>query len=236
MVTMTQNPDPDAVLVIAFPGFTNTDSSSPLLHGVNLQVRKGERVFLTGASGCGKSTLLRILAKLEVSMANAVFCPRLPTQDARLFRAKVSYLAQDPILFDGTVLDNFELVFKLDIHKDQTFHKEKALRWLLELGLPHDILNRHVKNLSGGERQRVALVRALLLNPYVLLLDEITSALDSTTTERVERFLLSWLGHDQSRAIVWISHNQQQVTRMATRRWEIIEKQCLDRGQASGIY
>src|SRR5205807_6803377 len=108
------------------------------------------------------------------------------------YRSRVIYLHQRPALFEGTVEDNLRLPFSLKAHRAGRFDRARAVARLAGLGRDPSFLDKSHRDLSGGEAQITALVRALQLDPDVLLLDEPTAALDGTAARAVERLLEHW--------------------------------------------
>jgi putative ABC transport system ATP-binding protein len=185
--------------------------SSPL--SFNLQ--DGECIAVQGASGSGKSLLLRALADLdptpgEVSLNDK---PR-DSIPAPQWRSQVVYLPSEPGWWSDYVADHFP-------------DWEQALPWVTALCLPATIRSRTVQRLSTGERQRLALVRALMLQPQVLLLDEPTSGLDGGTTQTVERIVGEYLARGTS--ALWVTHDLEQARRVA-RRYLFVEKGLIREG------
>lgn len=169
-------------------------SERPVLSGINLRVKPGERVALAGTSGNGKSTIARLVARLYDARAGAVLVDGIDVRDIQLksLRCSVIFVPQDPVLFDITLKENL-LFGNAQATEDQLQQVARLARLenLIDR-LPRgwdEPLGPRGNRLSGGERQRVALARALLQRPRVLILDECTSALDATT----ERFVLSGL-------------------------------------------
>lgn len=161
-----------------------------VLTAVNLRVERGERVVLSGASGIGKSTIGRLVPRLYDARDGAVFVDGMDVRDIKLksLRQSVILVPQDPVLFDLTLRENLlygnlaateeELAKVIKIAQLDALVRRLANGWDEPLG-PRG------NRLSGGERQRVALARALLQRPGVLILDECTSALDSSTESRL---------------------------------------------------
>lgn len=157
--------------------FTYPKKKSPVLRGVNLKFSAGKVTALIGESGTGKSTLLKILAGILEPTSGEIFWNELQTsrmeKDSRL--SKISYAPQAPHLFDVPLIKNFTMFETLDA--------KQLKKFLFELNLPLD-LNSSQK-LSRGQLQRMGLIRALLKDTPIILLDEPTAGLDAATEEKV---------------------------------------------------
>ncbi len=173
------------------------DEGTVLLDDVSLRVDEGEAVGITGPPGAGKTLLLRAIALLDPLDGGEVrFQGRPVVADAvPAFRRKVLYVQQRPILVEGTVRDNLLLPFSFESAGSGSFDEARIGRWFEALGRGGQFLDRSVADLSGGESQIVSLLRALQLDPAVLLLDEPTSSLDDRTRMRAESLLSDWLLH-----------------------------------------
>ena len=176
--------------IFEIEGLSLHAGDSPLLAGVSFGVAGGEAVAVTGPSGCGKSTLLRALAGLRPAAAGAV---RLEGQTPSemgwpKYRRLVLYVDQQPLLLEGPVASSLSRPFSYK-SAETSFPREHAVELTRATGLPEDTLERDADSLSIGQRQRVALVRALLVEPAVLLLDEPFSALDEVSAARVTTLL-----------------------------------------------
>lgn len=192
-----------------------------LLHDVSLALAPGERAALIGPSGAGKTLLMRALALLDPLDRGAVWWRGrdVASHDVPAFRARVIYLQQRPALFEGSVEDNLRAPFALKTHRSASFDRERVRATFEALGRDDGFLAKLHRDLSGGEAQLTALVRALQLDPSVLLLDEPTAALDRETARRVEDLLAQWAGAgDGRRSLLWISHDPEQAARVADRR------------------
>jgi ABC-type polar amino acid transport system ATPase subunit len=166
--------------------------ATEILKNLSLEVFKGEAVAIIGPSGSGKSTLLRCLTLLERPSAGEIFFkgkriargPEVNT-DENVYRQQVGLVFQEFNLWNNmSVLDN---VIEAPLHvlrKTVREARELGREWLCRVGLKgHE--TKYPTELSGGQRQRAALARAFAMNPEVLLLDEITSALDVQSTARL---------------------------------------------------
>jgi len=176
-----------------------------LLKPVSLQLYQGDCVLLTGPSGSGKSTFLKILASLITPTSGQVFFRNsdITTLRAEAYRQQVSYCFQTPQLFGQTVYDNLALPWQIRRQKPQ---RDKLVAALESVNLSPDMLNKPVEQLSGGEKQRVGLLRNLQFMPEVLLLDEVTSALDEENRLSVLS-LINRIAAEEKVAVVRISHD-----------------------------
>ncbi len=152
------------------------------LNGVNQHIEKGEKVVIVGPSGCGKSTLLRCLNLLETPTSGEVWFEGVRINDGKcdvdLLRRKMGMVFQQFNLFPHkTIRQNITLApIKLKLMSEEEAN-DNATRLLNRIGLT-DKADAYPGMLSGGQQQRVAIVRALAMNPDVMLFDEPTSALD----------------------------------------------------------
>lgn len=200
-------------------GRRRPDGDGWLLADVSLELAAGERLAVAGPSGAGKTLLLRALALLdpldagEVRLAGEAPAPA----EVPAFRRRVVYLHQRPALFPGSVEENLRRPFELAAHRGRTFDFGRIAAWLRDLGRDEGFLGKVERDLSGGEIQLAALLRALQLDPTVLLLDEPTAALDAQTAGRAEALLARWLEEEAERAWIWVSHDREQAERMASR-------------------
>ncbi|OQV41139.1 iron ABC transporter ATP-binding protein FetA [Pantoea vagans] len=176
-----------------------------LLKPVSLQLYQGDCVLLTGPSGSGKSTFLKILASLITPTSGQVFFrnSEVTTLKAEAYRQQVSYCFQTPQLFGQTVYDNLALPWQIRRQKPQ---RDKLVAALESVNLSPEMLNKPVEQLSGGEKQRVGLLRNLQFMPEVLLLDEVTSALDEENRLSVLS-LINRISAEEKVAVVRISHD-----------------------------
>lgn len=176
-----------------------------LLKPVSLQLYQGDCVLLTGPSGSGKSTFLKILASLITPTSGQLFFRNsdITTLRAEAYRQQVSYCFQTPQLFGQTVYNNLALPWQIRRQKPQ---RDKLIAALESVNLSPDMLNKPVEQLSGGEKQRVGLLRNLQFMPEVLLLDEVTSALDEENRLSVLS-LINRIAAEEKVAVVRISHD-----------------------------
>ena len=213
-------------LLVQADGLVRSGPNRPLIDQASCQIFAGDQIALTGSSGSGKSLLLRSLALLdEVEQGtirwqgNAVKPHNIPR-----FRSHVIYVHQQASLTEGTVEDALREPFFLRVNKDKTYSSLQVEVLLNGLQRTEDFLSKQIADLSGGEAQLTALLRAILLQPHVLLLDEPTSALDPETAAAAESLVLNWFAEKpDDRAFVWVTHQRQQADRIANVQWQVSE-------------
>jgi lipoprotein-releasing system ATP-binding protein len=200
--------------------YPTADGELPILRGVDLELSRGEALAIVGPSGAGKSTLLYIVGVLdtptsgEVRLLDASPHQSSPLQQAAFRNQKVGFVFQDHhLLPQCTVLENVLLpAIPLGI----TAETEARARSLLErVGLSARLTHRPAQ-LSGGERQRVAVCRALINEPVLLLADEPTGNLDRATAESVGGLLLD-LNREQRTILICVTHSTELASRFPRR-------------------
>jgi cell division transport system ATP-binding protein len=181
--------------MISISNVTKSYPSAPraALDGVSLEIEKGEFVFLVGASGSGKSSLMRLILREDVPSGGEIFVlgqnlVGLPNRRVPLFRRQLGVVFQDfRLLPNKTAAQN--VAFSLEvIGKSAGYIAEAVPDVLRRVGLEHKA-NSLPSELSGGEQQRIALARAIVNNPAILLADEPTGNLDPKTSEEIMALL-----------------------------------------------
>lgn len=165
-----------------------TTNEDVILNNLSLTIEENDFLTITGASGSGKSTFLKILATLTPFSSGSFFYKgkNINEIDTIGYRREVSYCFQQPTLFGETVMDNLFFPFTI---RNLPFDEKKASQALSEVNLAENFLEKKIIDLSGGEKQRVALVRNLLFEPKVLLLDEVTTGLDKENKKVIQTLL-----------------------------------------------
>ncbi|MBE3562662.1 MAG: ABC transporter ATP-binding protein [Hydrogenibacillus schlegelii] len=190
------------------------------IDGLSATIESGERLAVLGPSGAGKSTLLFLLNRLLDPTAGSIFFRGRPLQayDPRELRRSVVLVPQRATAVSGTVADNVCLGRR--IHR-LPCPREAVAEMLAAFGLGAGLIDRDARALSGGELARVALARAVMLAPEVLLLDEVTASLDPPSAEGVLRVLFAGLSArgEGERTVVWVTHDWALARRFSSRMW-----------------
>ncbi len=189
------------------------------LDGINCEIQKGEVVVIVGPSGSGKSTLLRSLNLLEIPTSGRIFFEGVDITDKKVninqHRQKMGMVFQHFNLFSNmTVLKNMTKAPMTLLKMSKEEAEAKALELLDRVGLK-DRADAYPSQLSGGQKQRVAIVRALCMNPDVLLFDEPTSALDPEMVGEVLDVMKS-LAHEGMTMVV-VTHEMGFAREVGTR-------------------
>ena len=184
----------------------------PALNDVNLEIDDGEFVFVCGDSGSGKSTLIKLLLK-ELDPTDGTITvdgrnlARIRHKQIPKYRRNVGVVFQDfQLLMDRTVEDNLMFVLKATGWKDRVAMTKRIEGVLESVGMSSKS-HKMPHQLSGGEQQRIAIARALLNEPEVIIADEPTGNLDNETAEGIMK-LLTGINHTRGTAVVMVTHNQ----------------------------
>ena len=195
--------------------FDLSNSSTPVLNGINLDIYANDFVAITGSSGSGKSTLLSIIGLLDThSQGEYLLCG---TEVSNLSRYQMSQLRNRSIgwifqnfnlVQDMTVLENVMLPLTYQPQFEKNNAKQAVLEALKQVGMA-DKINQYPSNLSGGQQQRVAIARAIVTQPDLILADEPTGNLDSENSTLIFELLLSL--HQKGRTIIMVTHDDEQA-------------------------
>ncbi|MGA1410224.1 MAG: ABC transporter ATP-binding protein [Prochlorotrichaceae cyanobacterium] len=191
---------------------------------LNFALQPGDRRGLSGPSGMGKTLFLRSLVGLDPPSEGVIRLQGQPLTVSNIpdRRSQMTLLPQRAPLWEGTVEDNLKRPFQLKGQQGKVYHREAAAHLCGQVGRSVDFLDRSSQHLSGGERQLVGILRVLLLNPQILLLDEPTVSLDQETTLQVEALIQQWYQDHPDRAYLWVSHDRAQLDRLNVNIWEMI--------------
>ncbi|SUO96252.1 ABC transporter ATP-binding protein [Suttonella ornithocola] len=209
------------LILLSFSRLTRYNQNIILLNQATGKLEEGDRIALTGTSGSGKSLLLRALASLDPIDAGEIFYRNQQNLPPREWRAKICYLSQTPALAEGKVEDSLKAPYQYQYHQKQIYNRDFHITRLKMLGKEEDFLNRESYQLSGGEKQIVNLLRSLQFSPQILLLDEPTAALDPESKQQLEQLVLNWCTEQPTRAYIWISHDPEEASRIANRKWQM---------------
>ena len=189
--------------------FSYPDGDSEVLKDLNLTLKQGERLGISGAIGAGKSSLVNILAGLEREHKGDVkfYGKDFNSYSHEILRDHIGYVSQKPFLFADTIRENIRL--------DKELNDQEIWEYLELAGLKKDVENFPDQldtplgewgiNLSGGQKQRLTLARALARKPEVLFLDDCLSAVDTVTEERILKNLDEKL---KETTLIWVAHRK----------------------------
>ena len=217
--------------------FTGT-SAIKALDGVSVDIKKGEVVVVIGPSGSGKSTFLRCLNLLEVPTGGQILFNGVDITDKscniNLHRQKMGMVFQHFNLFPHmTILRNMTLAPVKLLHKSQEEADAQALKLLQRVGLG-DRGTAYPAQLSGGQKQRVAIVRALMMEPEVMLFDEPTSALDPEMVGEVLE-VMKELAHDGMTMVV-VTHEMGFAREVGSRVLFMADGKLVEQGTPEQIF
>ena len=209
----------DKRLLIKVEGLEKSFGKLEVLKGIDTEIYKGDVVVVIGPSGSGKSTFLRTLNLLEQPTGGKVFFEGVnitdPEVDINVHRQKMGMVFQQFNLFPHmTILKNMTLAPMKLLKKSREEAEEKAMELLKRVGL-EDRANAYPSQLSGGQKQRVAIVRALAMDPDVMLFDEPTSALDPEMVGEVLEVMKSLAA--QGMTMVVVTHEMGFAREVASR-------------------
>ncbi len=208
---MVLSPLPMSIIQIINLHKVTSKSNIPILNGINLEVNKGEILAITGESGCGKTSFLNIIGGLTRAtkgeiIINSVEISSLPDERLSIFRNRtIGFIFQNyELLEDRTCLENVTL--PLLFGDDDVNIREEGIEALEMVGLK-DKMSLLAGELSGGECQRIAVARAVVNKPEIILADEPTSNLDSRTTGKIVNVLRE-MNQKWNTTMIVVSHNE----------------------------
>jgi len=218
------NPTPNQVPLLSLKNltreFNSTESGEPLrvLRGLSLEVERGESIAIVGSSGCGKTTLLNLIGTLDQPTSGTLTfdgrnLSQLDAEELALLRnCEMGFIFQSHhLLPQCSVIENV-LVPTIAHRSTSTSDEERGRRLLDRVGLGERLSHRPGQ-LSGGERQRVAVVRALINEPQLLLADEPTGALDEDTAGKLGQLLVE-LNKEEKVTLITVTHSPSLAERM----------------------
>ena len=199
--------------IVQFKGILKRFGSVVAVEKMDFDIEEGSLVTLLGPSGCGKTTLLRMVAGLEEPTEGDIFIKGVRINDTPIHKRNLGMIFQNYALFPHkTIFDNVAFGLKYrDVSKEEI--KEKVTRTLEMVRLP-GVENRMPSQLSGGQQQRIAMARAIVIEPDVLLMDEPLSALDENLREEMRREVGN-LQHMLGVTTIFVTHDQREALSMS---------------------
>lgn len=201
-----------------------------VLKGLTGQFPKGKITTIVGPSGAGKSTVLKLcngLLSPDVGDIR-ILGKSLGDWEPADLRQQAGIALQSAPMISGTVEENLTLPYAL--HGAEV-DVDKVNRMIREVGLDTNYLQRDIRDLSGGQRQKVSIARTLLTEPEILLLDEITSALDRASRMEIEE-LIQYIHQTYGTTMIWITHNLEQAERIGHYTWVMMEGKLIEEGNS----
>ncbi len=206
--------------MIKFKNVTKTYSpSTTVLHDVSFEIEKGEFVSIVGKSGAGKSTLIKLLLGFEVPTSGEVYFQNINineinTADLQNIRRKIGSIFQDYRLFYGkTVYENVAYILEVEGKENEEINREVPK--ILDLIGLSDKMNNFPNELSGGEQQRLAIARALVNQPEVIIADEPTGNLDPYNTYEVISLLEKL--NKAGKTVILSTHDREIINKLGRR-------------------
>jgi putative ABC transport system ATP-binding protein len=165
-------------------------------------------LVVQGPSGAGKSSLLRAFARLRPISRGEMYLDGQSSLDvpAPLWRRRIHYLSQQPTMFQGSVFENICSPYSLRIMSGKAALTAEPVEKMMERLMLAVSIDQDAQTLSGGEKARISLIKSMLAEPWLLLLDEPTASLDKATRRAVLDALAHWLYEKPKRGIVLVSH------------------------------
>ncbi len=214
---------------IYFQNVSYAVDDTPILTDITGSFPDGKITTLVGPSGSGKTTVLKLCNGLVSPTSGDIYIDGRPiaSYEPTALRRHIGIALQYAPFIDGTVYDNLALPYRL---RGQSFPEQNAIEYLEKVGLDKSLLYRDGNELSGGQRQKVSIARTLINHPKVLLLDEITSALDPTSVREIEELIMN-INKTYCVTIVWITHDISQAMKIGEYTWVLKEGQLVEEGE-----
>ncbi len=215
--------------------FTDADilgGESTVVYGLNMQIYAGEMVYIVGKVGSGKTSIIRsITAESPLGGGSGTVCgyslESIRRKDIPYLRRRLGVVFQDfQLLMDRTVEENLRFVLKATGWKDESRIAARIEEVLAAVGMATKA-HKMPHQLSGGEQQRIAIARAILNDPEVILADEPTGNLDEQTAEGILQ-LLKKINEEKNTAVVMVTHNRSICSRYPGRVFETGGESCTE--------
>lgn len=213
--------------ILEFENVTKYYGNDLVFSNVNLKIKKGDVIALTGKSGCGKSTLLKCINRLEHINDGKIKFKGIDISEISMvqLRQKIGMVFQDYNLFEHlTVLDNLII----GLIKIKKYSRGESIREVLNMLKKLDLIDKkdnYPNELSGGQKQRVAIARTLLMKPDIILLDEPTSALDKEMKDSVLNLIKKIVEEDMT--LIIVSHEEEFIKNVSDQIY-VLKNNCIE--------
>jgi len=211
--------------IIEFKNVSLTFKDKPIFKNFNFSINTGDRVVVFGKSGTGKSTLLNLLLGFKQPDLGEIFFAKkkLSSETIWEIRKQIAYVDQDVTMGEGNVLQIIDEYFAFTANSQIKFTKQDLLAKLKQFDLDKNILDKNIDQLSGGERQRLAIAIALMLKRPLMILDEVTSALDPSS----KKIVINQLLNNPRLTLLIITHDQEWKKQKNVRIFDFKEKKWM---------
>ena len=219
--------------LIQFENAVIAANEAPVVYGFNMAVHPGDFVYITGRVGTGKTSIIRTaIAETPLVSGSASVCgfnlATIRNKEIPMLRRRIGVVFQDfQLLMDRNVNDNLEFVLKSTGWKDKKAIADRISDVLKGVGMETKA-HKMPYQLSGGEQQRIAIARALLNTPQLILADEPTGNLDADTAEGIMQ-LLEGINRDNGTAVVMVTHNNTIVEKHPGRLFVCGDEKCVEK-------
>lgn len=211
--------------IIEFKNIDFSFEDKTILEDFDFRVEKGQNVVIYGKSGTGKSTLLNLILGFKIPAKGEIIVnsKELTPENISWIRSQIAYVDQDVMLGEGKTENVIRDYLAFKVNKHLSIDRNEIISTMKKFDLAIEILDKEISQLSGGERQRVALAIATLMDRPIMLLDEVTSALDKTSKELVIKNLtnhknitLLVVTHDEE----WFEIKNLRIFDFAKKKWK----------------
>lgn len=215
--------------LISFTDSNITNGETPVIYGLNMEVFPGDFIYITGKVGTGKTSIIKtIIAENSLESGKCIVCgydiSKIKTKQIAFLRRKMGVVFQDfQLLMDRSVEDNLNFVLEATGWKDRKAKQERIKEVLENVGMERKA-HKMPHQLSGGEQQRIAIARALLNSPSLIIADEPTGNLDAETAEGIMELLKRL--NEQGTAILMVTHNLNLIERYPGRVFVCKNETC----------
>ena len=225
--------------LISFKGADILNGEATVIYGLDMEIYPGDFVYIVGKVGTGKTSIIRtIIAENALEKGTGEVCGYslngIREKDIPYLRRKMGVVFQDfQLLMDRSVEDNLDFVLKATGWKNEKDVSDRIQQVLEAVGMERKA-HKMPHQLSGGEQQRIAIARALLNDPQVIIADEPTGNLDEETADGIMK-LLTGINREKGTAIVMVTHNRQIFERYPGRVMLCQDETCTEQGNDEAI-